>query len=134
MPLAEKVDVCTLSPMALKSITPILNTSDLAALLTFLQEKVGFQFLWDVKADGTGEAMYAGVSYEGSEVHVNQAESTPKEMTIYLQVEDVDELYAQLKEKGAEPTEPEDQFYGMRDISITGPEGTLIGFGSEIAS
>lgn len=120
--------------MALKSITPILNTSDLAALLTFLQEKVGFQFLWDVKADGTGEAMYAGVSYEGSEVHVNQAESTPKEMTIYLQVEDVDELYAQLKEKGAEPTEPEDQFYGMRDISITGPEGTLIGFGSEIAS
>lgn len=123
--------------MALKTLTPILHTSDLPALVLFLQENLGFDFLWDVKPDGSDTAFYAGLQYDGAEVHAQAGESTPKEMHLYLQLDEVgsvDAMYETLKAKGAEPTEPKDQPYGMREIEVTGPEGTLIGYGAPISS
>ncbi|CAN5438437.1 hypothetical protein BH11ARM2_BH11ARM2_23060 [soil metagenome] len=117
--------------MAIKGMHPILNTSDLPALLAYLREKAGFEVAWTVDAEG-GEPVYAGLTCEGHELHAQPAESTPKGMQLYFEVDDADDAYQALKEKGAEPSEPENQSYHMRDFSVTGPEGTIIGFGAQI--
>lgn len=57
--------------------------------------------------------------------------------TSYIDVEDVDALYAELKPRlDLLPTghmrPPCDRSYGQREIAVIGPDGDLIGFGSPI--
>ena len=48
---------------------------------------------------------------------------------VYLQVEDVDAYHQQVAEKGAVPvSEPESQFYGIRDFALQDPDGYRLMF------
>lgn len=57
--------------------------------------------------------------------------------TSYIDVEDVDELYAELKPKldllpAGQVQPPFDQDYGQREFTVIGPDGDIIAFGEGI--
>jgi hypothetical protein len=54
--------------------------------------------------------------------------------TLYLHVDDSDELTADWRKAGMEVTDPEDQDYGKREGCHVDPDGNLILFGSPVRS
>lgn len=74
------------------------------------------------------EEMCAGnpalLAYWKKNAEAFQAHPAGVGVQIYVEVEDVDAYYAELKQRGAEPaTEPISQFYGIRDFGITDTDG-----------
>ena len=52
---------------------------------------------------------------------------------VYMYVDDVDAMYAELKARGVViDREIEDQFYGCRDFDVRDPDGHLIGIGQNL--
>lgn len=52
----------------------------------------------------------------------------PANLILYLYVEDVDKLYERIKENVEVLMEPEDQFYGIRELTISDPFGFVLTF------
>lgn len=51
----------------------------------------------------------------------------------YVYVDDVDALHEELRDKQVEIVrEPEDTFYGCREMDVRDPDGHLIGFGQDL--
>jgi uncharacterized glyoxalase superfamily protein PhnB len=54
----------------------------------------------------------------------------PGVSVVYVVVEDADAAYERAKAAGAEVTEPVDQDYGSRDITVTDPDGNRWSLGT----
>ena len=115
-----------------RSLAPILSSTDLPATLAFLVERLGFTEPWTVDDESSREPVYAGVSLGEYGLHLQPCEREVTGMQAYFEIDDADGYHARLTAAGANPTAPEDQFYGMRDFGVRMPGGALIGFGSKI--
>jgi uncharacterized glyoxalase superfamily protein PhnB len=123
-----------MSEIALKSIVPILFVRDVSASAAFFQEKLGFKidFLY-----GT-PPFYGSVSRGGSRLHLrfvqqpNFAELAAREDSLILatvEVSDVQGLFEELKERGAEFAQtPTKQPWGGTDFHVRDPDGNVISF------
>ena len=68
--------------------------------------------------------------FEGATPRPNCREAPPDMFDAYFWVDDVDALYAELAERGAElHGRPELQGYGMYDFRVTDPHGYVLAFG-----
>jgi catechol 2,3-dioxygenase-like lactoylglutathione lyase family enzyme len=123
-----------MSEVALKSIVPILFVRDVSTSAAFFRDKLGFEidFLY-----GT-PPFYGSVSRGEVRVHlrfVHQptfAELAASEDSLILatvEVSDVQRLFEEFKERGAEFAQvPTRQPWGGTDFHVRDPDGNVISF------
>jgi catechol 2,3-dioxygenase-like lactoylglutathione lyase family enzyme len=128
--------------------TPVF-VIDLDEALTFYTDRLGFEVRVDVPA---GPAMrWLTVAAPGSDHELLLAavdqhfppvdqdamrELVAKgDLAVFLQVDDVDEVFESLRAAGAEILqEPIDQPYGIRDCSVRDPSGNQVRLSQPLAS
>lgn len=115
-------------------VTPFLHAPDIEVALDFFVETLGFQVLFRMPE-------YAYIEREGVAFRILEAGDVPPPATgrfaYYIDVRDVDALYAELKPKldklpPGHVHGPADKPYGQRELLVTAPDGELIAFGMAI--
>ncbi len=119
-----------------RQITPFLHVPNLEKAISFFRDIFGFRVWFRVPG-------YAYMHRETVGIRLLQQENPSvgrlgnRALTCYVDVEDVDLLYTQVKEQLSQlPTSdvdgPVDREYGQRELVIVMPDGNLIAFGQEI--
>ncbi len=119
-------------------ITPCMHVDDVGRAVRFFVDVLGFKAWIDAPA-------YGYVQREVAAVRILRTSNTPGEQQgpgtrafrYYIDVKDVDELYAELKPKIDALWEgkvhgPVDQGYGQREFMVLAPDGDLVVFGQSI--
>lgn len=117
-------------------ITPFIHVADLETALAFFVNLLGFTASYR-------QPGYAYVAREGCGVRLLQSSGEHgappgnRRFAYYIDVRDVDALYAELKPKLDALPEgdvfgPVDQPYGQRELLIVAPDGNLLAFGQLI--
>jgi catechol 2,3-dioxygenase-like lactoylglutathione lyase family enzyme len=117
-------------------ITPFMHVPDLARALEFFSDVLGFQAL--VRMD---EYAYMERETIGIRLMQNQGEDGAppgnRRFAYYIDVRDVDALYAELKPKldtlpQRDVHGPANKSYGQRELLVLAPDGNLLAFGQAI--
>ena len=117
-----------------QTVFPCITFRDAAASIEFLERALGAERV---------------VAYDDDEGRINHAEirigesvvmcgdertgsqaTRPGVSVVYVVVPDADAAYERAKAAGAEVTEPVDQSYGSRDITVTDPDGNRWSLGT----
>lgn len=117
-------------------ITPFMHVGDLVRALSFFNDTLGFQTL-------LRQANYAYVHRETAGLRLLEskgADGAPpgnRRFAYYVDVRDVDALYAELKPAldALPPGDvhgPADKPYGQRELLVLAPDGNLIAFGQAL--
>lgn len=117
-------------------ITPFMHVADVEATTRFFADILGFRTLYR-------QPGYAYIEREGCGIRIMEAgEGNPliagnRRFRYYVDVRDVDGLYAELKPRlDTLPKEdvhgPADKPYGQRELLVKVPDGDLIAFGQGI--
>jgi catechol 2,3-dioxygenase-like lactoylglutathione lyase family enzyme len=117
-------------------ITPFIHVPDVAAALTFFNGILGFE-------TRVRFPDYAYVERENAAIRIlanrgdDGAPPGNRRFAYYIDVHDVDALYAELKPKldtlpPGDVYGPVDQPYGQRELLVLAPDGNLIAFGHAI--
>jgi uncharacterized glyoxalase superfamily protein PhnB len=133
--------------MSLKSATPNLFVDDVAATVDWYRDVLGFKFGVGVLAgtqepafEATGQPLgFAMLSRDGVELMFQSRESLEADLpgttpgtgdvvALYIDVEDVDALHAQLVDKVDIAVDLRDTFYGAREFHFRDCNGLLVGF------
>jgi catechol 2,3-dioxygenase-like lactoylglutathione lyase family enzyme len=119
-----------------EQVTPFLHVPDLQKALDFFTDILGFTVLF--RQEG-----YAYIHRETVGFRLLEAEEDPtaagrKRFAYYIDVRDVDALYAELKPKldtlpPGDVHGPADKPYGQRELLVLAPDGELIVFGVELS-
>jgi PhnB protein len=112
-------------PDGYHTVTPYLTVDDAAILIDFLQRAFNARVKYEMK-DDKGNIRHAEVTVGDSVLMIGQArdEWTPRPMTLYLYVPDVDALYKSALAAGAKSLqEVTTQFYGDRSGGVEDPQG-----------
>lgn len=124
------------------SISPFLRCSDIKTLLNFYTRLLDFEV---VQAPGPDPeafmSMYVFLKRQESFVHLSQhAGDGVFGTVIYIQVDNIDELYAGFlgngltaQEKSGITMEPVEQTWGMKEFYVADPDGNRVRFGQRIA-
>lgn len=109
------------------TVVPTLAVGDVIAAITWYREKLGFREEW-----AWGEPpSHACVRLGGVEVHLSAVAPDPGANWLYFVIPDVDDLYARVAAAGVEPDHaPEDQEWGMREVTLRDPVGNQLTFAS----
>ena len=118
-------------------ITPFIHVPDVEEAIAFFTDVLGFEA--HVRMSG-----YAYLHREtvGLRLVQNQGEDGAppgnRRFAYYIDVRDVDALYAELKPKldrlpRGDVHGPADKPYGQRELAVVAPDGNLIVFGQEVA-
>jgi len=119
-------------------VTPFLLVSDLDAALDFFTRVLGFTVPYQV-------AIYAYLALDAAGLRLlAERTATPvtrehARTTVYIDVNDVDALYAELQPRLAtlpadDVQAPVNQDWGMRELSVRMPDGHWLTFGQPIQS
>lgn len=119
-------------------VTPQLTVPSLATALELFRDTLCFEVLF-------ATSNYAYVAREGVAFRLIELPgiiaASPDEArrASYIDVRDVDQLYAELKPKldrlpAADVEAPRDQHWGQREFAVRGPDGHFIVFGQPSAS
>jgi len=117
-------------------VTPFMHVDNLDRALTFFTDIRGFETPFRV-------ADYAYVQRETVGFRILQqtgddgAPPGNRRFAYYIDVRDVDQLYAELKPKldklpKGDVYGPVDQSYGQRELLVLAPDGNLLAFGQAI--
>jgi uncharacterized glyoxalase superfamily protein PhnB len=123
--------------MEFKKLTPNLVVRDVEASLNFYRTTLGFQLGFTVPDQPP--YVFGSVTSGGVEIFFNDQKAVLKEypalaakptggsLTLFIEVEGIEEVLAAVKKSGAKITmPPKDQFYGMREFAFEDPEGWVI--------
>lgn len=122
--------------MKLTALAPILLVPDVGAEVAYFRDRLGF----DVELYDKIPEHYAYASRDDCQIHFARfkhvpprpnSEVVPPDMSdVYLYVDDVEALYAELVERGADVIlPPTTQGYGMHEIRVRDPFGYILAFG-----
>lgn len=117
-------------------ITPFMHVPDIEKALAFFNDVLGFTTLVRM-----GDYAYVQRETAGMRIMQNHGEDGAppgnRRFAYYIDVRDVDALYAELKPKL--DTLPEDNIhgpankdYGQRELLVLAPDGNLLAFGQAI--
>jgi len=117
-------------------ITPFMHVPDVDAAIAFFEDVLGFRSLFRMSD-------YAYIEREGVGIRILQnhgedgAPPGNRRYAYYVDVRDVDSLYAELKPKldALPPGDvhgPADKPYNQRELLVLAPDGNLIAFGQAI--
>lgn len=109
---------------------PMLHVPDIEAAARWY-ERIGFEVV-DLGSDGH-EVIFGLIRFGGSEVMLNgggrASDAERREVDLYLYVEDVDALFAEVRGWAEVVEPPHDTFYGMREFIIRDLNRFWITFG-----
>jgi uncharacterized glyoxalase superfamily protein PhnB len=128
--------------MALKNLIPMLKVSDIEASLEFYRAALDFKVVSN--PDAVKESRWATIRSGWTEIMLSQTESPPVTLGInhpesgnawsaifYFYPDDVARLYVQVIARGYQPTALKATVYGMREFSLSDPDGHRLSFGQD---
>ena len=122
--------------MRLAAHATVLLVLDVSQAADYYREKLGFEVSrYEANLDH-----YAYASRDDCHVHFacfkdatprpNSVAAPPDMFDVYVYVDDVEALYDELVERGAELLDaPTDQAYGLRELRVRDPHGYILAFG-----
>ncbi|MDO9078748.1 MAG: VOC family protein [Brevundimonas sp.] len=118
-----------------EQVTPFLHVPDLQKALDFFIDILGFAVPF--RQDGYAYIHRETVGFRLLEAEEGEAAPGRRRFAYYVDVRDVDALYAELKPKldtlpPADVHGPVDKPYGQRELLVLAPDGELICFGMAI--
>jgi catechol 2,3-dioxygenase-like lactoylglutathione lyase family enzyme len=121
-------------------VTPCLHVSNLERAVAFFTDILGFEALVHARDYAYLHRETVGIRIlerEGPNGAPDGAPPGNRRFTSYIDVRDVDGLYAELKPKldtlpPGDVYGPVDQHYGQREFFVLAPDGNLIAFGQPI--
>jgi catechol 2,3-dioxygenase-like lactoylglutathione lyase family enzyme len=123
--------------MSFIRITPFMHVPDINQAIAFFRDLLGFQVYLHY-----GDYAYLQRETAGIRILQNRGnDGAPpgnRRFAYYIDVDDVDALYSELKPKldslpKADVHGPADKPYGQRELAILAPDGNLLVFGHSIA-
>ena len=135
--------------MELKKLTTNLMVEDVNKTIEFYEETLGFEFVMAVPKDSQEVLMeipkdkpliYAMMKRVNIEIMFQEKNSLSKDipvfkdmtiggsLTFYFEVENINALYTELKEKVAVVKELHTTFYGMQEFYVKDCNGYILGF------
>ena len=117
-----------------QTVFPCITFRDAHASIDWLERALGAERL-ELHEDDQGRVLHAEVRVGGGVVMCGDeragSKATPPGVSVvYVVVEDADAAYERARAAGAEVTEPVDQDYGSRDITVTDPDGNRWSLGT----
>ena len=117
-----------------QTVFPCITFRDAHASIDWLERALGAERV-AVHEDDQGRVMHAEVRVGESLLMCGDeragSKATPAGVSVvYVVVEDADAAYERARAAGAEVTEPVDQDYGSRDITVTDPDGNRWSLGT----
>ena len=117
-----------------QTVFPCLTFSDAKASFDWLERALGAERL-AVYEDDEGRVVHAELRIGNSTIMAGDeragSRATPPGVSVvYVVVDDADAAYERARAAGAEVTEPVDQDYGSRDITVTDPDGNRWSLGT----
>ena len=126
----------------IRGVVPMLQSSDLQRTITFYTEVLGFEvtgtheyegeLVWCSLRQDTTHLMFF---FEGEHDHGDgeiHSHEPGMSGTLYFYPDDADALYETVKDRVEVQSAPQDMPYGMREFSISDPDGYRLSFGSEL--
>jgi len=123
--------------MKLQKLTPNLVVRDVAASMEFYASVLGFAKT--ITVPDQAPYVFGAVSGGGVEIFFNDQKAVAAEypalgakpiggsLTLFLEVEGIEEALAAVRKCGAKITMPlKEQFYGMREFAFEDPEGWVV--------
>lgn len=123
---------------------PILGVRDVRRTAEYYRDVLGFSLdpetgVFEGAGDDPG-GLYAIVERDGAAVHFQirrgdlpARRREPLERDVYIYVDDVDALYAELRRRGASvPEPPRTAPYGLREIVAEDLDGYRVAFGAPV--
>lgn len=115
--------------MKFEKSNPILYSKDVKESLKYYIDVLGFDDSWEW-GDPTD---FGGIVKDGVEIFFCLNGQGSPGTWIAILVDDVDEYYKVIKEKGAKIiAQPEDKEWNMREMFVEDPDGHIIRFGQRI--
>jgi catechol 2,3-dioxygenase-like lactoylglutathione lyase family enzyme len=113
-----------------KLAIPVLHVSSSAAAEEFYCDRLGFDQKFAYRPFGGLDPCYMGLRRDEAELHVSSFSGDGVAGgVVFMRVEDVDRLHAELVEKGIQiDLEPTDQSWGNREMYIADADGNSIRF------
>ena len=118
----------------LRLAIPVLHVTSAARAEAFYCGRLGFERRFVYRPDPSREdPAYLGVSRDGAALHLSSFSGDGVAgAAVYLVVDDVDTLHAELAERGVEVgLEPTDQSWGNREMYVADPDGNSVRFAQE---
>ena len=113
----------------IKSIN-ILPVTDIQRSLAYYTEKLGFEAQWAWDDPPT----FGGVVREEVELFFSKAESPQNPVWFCIVVDNVDEYYESIKDKGGDIFElPDTKPWSMREMLVRDPDGHVVRVGHNTA-
>ncbi len=117
-----------------QTIFPCITFRDAKASFDWLESALGAERV-AVHEDDEGRVVHAEIRIGDSMIMAGDeragSKATPPGVSvIYVVVDDADAAYERASGAGAEVTEPVDQDYGSRDITVTDPDGNRWSLGT----
>ena len=117
-----------------QTVFPCITFRDAKASFDFLERALGAERV-SVYEDDDGRVVHAELrigesTIMGGDDHPGATATPPGVSVIYVVVDDADAAYERARAAGAEVTEPVDQDYGSRDVTLTDPEGNRWSLGT----
>jgi catechol 2,3-dioxygenase-like lactoylglutathione lyase family enzyme len=119
-------------------ITPFMHVEDLERAIAFFTDILGFETQF--RMDDYAYLHRETVGFRILQQHGKEgAPPGNRRFAYYIDVRDVDQLYAELKPKldtlpHGDVYGPVNQPYGQRELLVLAPDGNLIAFGQAIKS
>ncbi len=135
--------------MELKKLTPNFAVQDIEKTVAFYRDVLGFTLEMAVPEDKSGDEqelterkkyIYAMMSRDGVGVMFQRTDSIGEDVpplkgvpigasvSFYIEVEDIDALYHEIKPKARVVKELEAAWYGMQEFYIKDCNGYILGF------
>jgi predicted enzyme related to lactoylglutathione lyase len=118
----------------------VLLVEDVRRATDYYRDALGFDVeLYDRIPDHYGYAQRDGcyvhlACFDGVIARPNSEVVPPDMFDAYFWVDDVEHVYADVVERGAEVVHgPVDQGYGLREFRVRDPEGYILAFGRRLA-
>jgi PhnB protein len=123
--------------MKFQKLTPNLVVRDVARNMEFYRSTLGFQTGFTVPDQPPH--VFGSVTSGGVEIFFNDQKAVAEEypalgakpiggsLTLFIEVEGIEEVLAAVQKAGAKITMPlKEQFYGMREFAFEDPEGWVV--------
>ena len=119
-------------------MVPVIKTSDLSRSIRFYTEVLDFTWKWPEYAEAEIANGVADLTMEGADLQLSRHAADGVFGSLQrIFVDDVDERYARFRSRGLDTTlrpespvhtSPVDQTWGLREFSVTDPDGNGLCF------
>jgi catechol 2,3-dioxygenase-like lactoylglutathione lyase family enzyme len=125
--MSQTSDATASPPRAsLGGVTPILRVLDLDASVAYYVDRLGFELQWrSAPVASVGRGRVSLMLCAGDQGHAGT--------WVWIAASDVDALYAELGERGAQLRHPPTNYpWGSRECQVIDPDGHVLRFGADL--